>query len=1460
MMHLSMAKRTIDLLQTDEIKNLPGLRESEIASVRFFRNRNLVEVTLNTEDLLSCEEYEYIRNYFQSFTGSKTELYIKPKTISFNQMLIEEYIRLFSSENKDFQVFEDGFVQLDESGCIQLLFEKIQETEAAAASLPLLTKTLEKIGITDFTYRALTRERKEIEIPEMKMPSLPIPEKNVEEAPVKKNKTTNYPKRRSNFEPITLNQAQEYYLRSPNARIEFVGKIFATEISTTKDERSILSLKIYDENDAIYAKCFENESFTPEFFETIKEGQMKKFRGVLREDDRLKDLVVLVNEIEDYEETFEVDTAPEKRIEFHMHTNMSEMDGVCSASEVVEYAYRIGHEGIVITDHADVQSFVKAYNTGQSLKKKGDRPFKVGLGCEVNVVEDQLKIVYNETKEPLEHQTYISFDLETTGLSCYFDHIIEFGAVRIRDGIIVDRKQLFIKPPVTIPSFIVNKTNITNEMVKDAKPFAEAVDEILDYLGDAILVAHNASFDYHFLNEELRRIGRPPIQNTVIDTLDLSRAILKERRVYRLGSIARNYRISYDDEVAHRADYDAEVLSSVFLSLLKDATNLGAKTIFDLQYRIQGEDAFKKVRRSHTILIAKNQEGIRSLYRLITDSHTNHLLVLGKSSKKEDAEVSSEARVLRSLVNQYRKDFLVGSSCQNNELFELACNGDDARLEEAMKWYDYVELQPLDCYSTYVVLGNVPNQQRIKEAQLRLIQMAKKLHIPVIADSDAHYCKPSQKIFRDVYITNQGIGGVVHPLFIRDEALRLRTSNPSQHLRFTQEMLQDFAWLEDDELIHEIVLDNPKALFQQIDEVQPVPSGVFPPVIDGSDDKLREICNGTAMRLYGYEGVVPEIVQNRLNQELDNIIRHGYGVHYYIAHLLVKKSNEDGYTVGSRGSVGSSFTATMSGITEVNPLPPHYLCPHCKHSEWIEDINVKSGYDLEDKECPICGQRMKGNGQNIPFQTFLGFDADKTPDIDLNFSNEYQAKAHAFIRDIFGEKHAYRAGTIGTVAERTAYGYVLGYCERMKITNMRNAMRDYLASGCQNVKRTTGQHPGGIIIIPKDHEAEDFTPIQFPANDPDADWRTTHYDFHDIHDNVLKFDILGHVDPTAMRLLTNISKMNPLDIPMNDPKVLSVFYSDQALKADPKKYHKETGALGLPEFGTSNTRKTLEQTRPHRFSDLVILSGLSHGEGVWEGNAKSLVQNGHSLQEVIGCRDDIMTYLLDHKLEPLEAFTIMEKVRKGKGLSEQQETIMREHNVPEWYIDSCKKIKYMFPKAHAVAYVMMAIRIAWYKIYEPQNFYIQFLTLRSDAYEIETMVKGFEAIQSRMRELEAKIKIRFGPEAATNKEKAIYATLEICEELYARGYQIANIDLKRSQATQFVVDENNDHILIPPFAVIDGLGANVARSIAEARDEQMFISKEDLMKRTACSTTIMKKLEVLGCLQDLQERNQLSLF
>ena len=1446
-----MEQKLEQLFERKDAGSLSHLSDVTIRNVRFYRRDFRISVDLHSRNPLSFQDYRDLRDWLSEACGCPVDISLTCDHARISLGELQSYLEFLYDEDPELSLLRASSLHYEESSeSIAFRFNDASSADAASAYSIELTNFFTRIGVPSLhpSFEVKEAEAYSVDTVVRKKEAEPKPEE------VKPKKRYVSPKRKD-WPPVTLAEITDAV-----ENIRFTGEVFACDEVVTRLGKKIKTLSIYDGTDALLVKCFEGRNFTAEELDEIKVGKHYTVYASVSYDNYAKDLVASAVQLDEEETEPIVDPAKEKRVELHMHTNMSEMDAVCTAADVVNFAWNLGHEGICITDHADVQGFVKAYNTAASLKKKEkDRKFKVGLGCEMNLANDRLIIVRNGDHRALDDCTFVCFDLETTGLSCYFDSIIEFGGVKIRNGTEIDRMQRFIKPPFSIPAVITRKTNITNDMVSKAKPFAEAIDEILEWIGDAVLVAHNATFDYHFLNEELRRLNRPPLTNAVIDTLDLSRAVLKERHFYRLGNVANFYRITYDEDVAHRADYDADVLASVFSALLNDCRKQGVVTLEDLD-NVQDDTAYRKVRRSHIIVLAKDHEGLRRLYEMVSESCTGTLVVMGKSAK-EGGGAAAEARIRRSSVDKDRSHILIGSSCLNNEIFELACNGDDARLIEAMKWYDYIEIQPPGHYSTEVVQGYIPSNDRLREILKRIIRCARIADRPVVADSDAHYLTPDQKIFRDVYIMAQGVGGVTHPLYIRDGDLRIRTKNPDQHLRLTQEMMDAFAFLEDEDLIHEIVIENPHRIFDMLEEIRPVPSGTFPPVIEGSDDKLREICHETERNMYEFNGQVPTIVSERLDQELDNIIRNGFGVHYYIAHLLVKRSNDDGYVVGSRGSVGSSFTATMSGITEVNPLPPHYLCPDCHYSEFLDDGEAASGFDLPDKTCPHCGATMRGNGHNIPFQTFLGFDADKTPDIDLNFSDEYQAKAHAFIKEVFGEAHAYRAGTIGTVAEKTAFGYVTGYCEKMNIPNMRKVMKEYLAAHCQGVKRTTGQHPGGIIIIPDEYQAEDFTPIQYPANDPQSEWKTTHYDFHDIHDNVLKFDILGHVDPTAMRLLQNISSTKPTTIPMNDPETLSLFYSDEALRADPRIYKKETGALGLPEFGTRTTRRVLEETRPHVFSDLVIISGLSHGTDVWAGNAESLIQAGTcTLSEVIGCRDDIMTYLLAKKLEPLMSFKIMESVRKGKGLTPEQEEQMRAHEVPDWYIDSCKKIKYMFPKAHAVAYVMMAVRIAWYKVHEPWNFYVQFLTLRCDAYEIETMTRGIEAVRARMNDIQSRLADRASAATVSNKEKALFDTLEVCEEMYARGYSIGNVDLYKSKARAFSYDPDNHNVIIPPFIVIDGLGGNVADSIEKARSQAEFLSREDIMKRTQLSDTLLKKLDQLGCLEGIQERNQLSLF
>ena len=1208
------------------------------------------------------------------------------------------------------------------------------------------------------------------------------------------------------------------------------------------------------------------------------EGQCANFYGNYHFDQYARDLLFEPDQIELIDD-FDVliDDAPKKRLELHAHTKLSEMDGVSSPEELVKAAYAMGHRAIAITDHLCLQGFHEAYANGyKPIKKKDpDADFKVLYGCEMNMVSPYLNIVYNADEQSLKEAEYIVFDLETTGLSTRYDYIIEFGAVLMRRGSVVEQKDFFVKPPIVMSEATKKLTHISESDLATARTFAECKEEIMDFIRGRVLVAHNASFDFGFLNSELERIGEKPLTNPVIDILDLSRSLLKNRRYHSLGSLCRAYNIPYDENVAHRANYDADVLAQSFNFMLKDLNDHQVYTLKDLA-AFQDDDAFIRNRAFHTIVLCKDQKGLKDLFKLVSISNTDTLAIFGKANTKDqNSEFIAEPRVFKETIEKYREHLLIGTACLNGEIFEIASTRSKEELAKAISFYDYVEVQPLENYRFLYETREQFSKERLMVYLKDIIEEALRQHKPVVATGDVHYVRKEEKILRDVYINAIPLHGGHHPLYIFDKEKRKNTSTPDQRLLNTKEMLEAFAWLDDEKLIEDIVINNPNQIADMCENVKPFSDELRPPKIDdaiavarrchideepfcgrneviSADEYLKQYVYYNAHQVYG--DVLDETIEKRLDTELNNIIGHGYGVIYFVCHLLIKRSNDDGYLVGSRGSVGSSLVATMSNITEVNPLAPHYICPHCHKLIWMKD--VASGYDLPDKTCPDCGSLMNGDGQNIPFETFLGFDGDKIPDIDLNFSGDYQPKAHLFTREIFGPENVFRAGTISTVAEKTAFGYVTGYCEEKEITDMSRAQRQRLASGCEGVKRTTGQHAGGIVVLPDDMEIEDVTPIQYPANDPQAAWRSTHFEYHDYSDNLLKFDLLGHVDPTAMRLFENISGIDVKSIPMNDEKVLSLFYSPKALNIINPHYHEETGAAGLPEFGTLNTRGTIEETRPHLFSELVQISGLSHGTDVWRGNAQELIRSGIRLSDVIGCRDDIMTNLLGYDLEPLDAFNIMEHVRKGKSLTENEETLLLDHKVPKWYVESCKKIKYMFPKAHAVAYCIMAVRVAWFKVYHPEYYYVSFFTLRCDAYEIETMIKDADLIYARMQELLTKINNK----EATKKEKDIFDTLEVCYEMVSRGYKMTNIDLNRSLATEFRVDPENRRQIIPPFKILDGLGDNVAESIVSAREEREFLSKEDLLDRTLLSQTLIKKLDALGVLHTLDETNQMTLF
>ncbi len=1413
----------------------------------FVVNRKILKIALKNDRPLPFLTWKKIQDGLIRLTHSNVELQIicEPSTVHIKE--IEQYVRYYSGLIPNGRLLNDTYLAMgqDEIDCLCPLTHQKEDIDRL---LPDLNSFLQLCGI-HWPIRSKLVERNGTTV-EVDMPV------SIEKVVEPKKEFKDFRRKKKTYAAVKINDIQDNMID-----IQIEGSVFQVESRDIANGGQLMQL-IYltDDTDSISVKRYARKSEEKESFNQLSIGDFIVVKGRSTYDQYAKDVIIIADEVSIMpRKTAAADHSKFKRVEWHSHSNMSEMDGVCDVETLIETAFAYGHEGLAITDHMVAQAFPKAQFTVSRLKKQyPDKPFKMVYGVEMNMVDPILRIVENPRGQILEEMTIVAFDLETTGLSSRYDEIIEFGAVKLRYGEVIDRLQFFVKPSVDIPLFISEKTNIRQEHVEQAQTIDVLMPEILRFFSDHVLVAHNAAFDVRFINENLKRLNRNPLQNTVIDTLDCARALIKDRKAFKLGKVARYYAIPYDEEVAHRADYDAEIVGMVAVNLLKDARDKNCKTIEDLQ-SVQDADAFKSVMRNHVNVIAKNQAGLKSLFELVTLSHTQYLAFFGKAnSKKDEDEFMAEPRIIRDEIISRRQNLLIGSSCYNGEIFEIAANQSRQNLMDAMKFYDFIEVQPPANYQPLIDQHSIASRKRLIMILKDIIDTAMELNIPVLATGDVHYATKEQKQFREIYIQAQGIGGIRHPLYIYNAQRRMNSVSPDQHLRTTQEMLDAFDFL-DDTTASQIVIDNTRQMLNQVDEVFPIQKGLFTPSIEGADAKLSEVCYKNAYRQYGSQLPVP--VQQRLAKELTSIISNGFGVIYYIAHLLVKKSLEDGYLVGSRGSVGSSFVATMAEITEVNPLPPHYSCPQCSYSEFFFDGRVSSGYDLPDKFCPHCSSLMHGDGQDIPFETFLGFEGDKVPDIDLNFSGDYQEKAHAYTKVLFGEDHVFRAGTIGTVAQKTAFGYVSGYCEEKGIDiPMRQAQRIRLASGCEGVKRTTGQHPGGIVVIPKDVDIHQFTPVQFPANNPTSEWKTTHFDYNDLHDNLLKLDILGHVDPTAIKLLEKVTGVDPKSIPMNDPKVISVFSDLTSLNIDSRNYSESNGAVGLPEFGTPFVREILKITRPQTFSDLVRISGLSHGTDVWLNNAKDLILNGYHLSDVIGCRDDIMIYLIQRGLQPKQAFDIMESVRKGKGLKPEWEELMLQHKIDPWYIDSCKRIKYMFPKAHAVAYVIMAVRVAWFKVYHPLAYYVSYFSLRCNAYDIDVMRKGSQAILQRLTDIDRRLRDNNTKFQVTNKERELYNTLEVALEMTLRGYRFDNIDLRLSLADEFMIHPKDSRILIPPFKVLDGLGDNVARSIVDAREQCFFLSKEDLQNRTQINGTQIRKMEIMGVLDDLQDENQLSLF
>ncbi len=1200
-------------------------------------------------------------------------------------------------------------------------------------------------------------------------------------------------------------------------RVAVEGYIFDAEIRELRSGRSLLTFKITDYTSSIIVKMFSRDKEDAALFQYVKKGMWVRVRGSIQNDTFVRDLVMIGNDINEIKPVGRKDTASddEKRVELHLHTPMSQMDAVTPVSTLIAQAKKWGHKAIAVTDHAGAQSFPEAYGAGQ----KND--IKILYGVEVNLVDDGVPIAYNDAHRLLAEDTFVIFDVETTGLSAVYDTIIELAAVKVKDGEVIDRFESFANPHHRLSATTINLTGITDDMVQNAPEIGEVIENFHDWAEDAVLVAHNASFDMGFLNVGYKKIGLEKAKNPVIDTLELGRFLYPEMKNHRLNTLTKKFDIELTQH--HRAIYDAEATGYLLLKMLKDALEKGIEYHDELNDNMGKGNAFQRARPYHCTLLAQTDVGLKNLFKLVSISHIKYFYRV--------------PRIPRSVLQKYREGILVGSGCNKGEVFEGMMQKSPDEVESHARFYDYLEVMPKEVNAPLIEMELVRDEKAMEDIISKIVNLGDKLGIPVVATGNVHYLNENDKIYRKILINSQGGANPLN-----------RHELPDVHFRTTNEMLDCFSFLGA-EKAKEIVVTNTNKIADMIDVIKPIKDELYTPRIEGAEDEMRLMSYEMAHQIYG--DPLPEIVEARLEKELKSIIGHGFAVIYLIAHKLVKKSLDDGYLVGSRGSVGSSLVATMTEITEVNPLPPHYVCPNCKHSEFFHDGSVGSGFDLPDKDCPQCGAKYRKDGHDIPFETFLGFKGDKVPDIDLNFSGSYQPRAHDYTKVLFGEDNVYRAGTIGTVADKTAFGYVKAYQQDNNL-QLRGAEIERLASGCTGVKRTTGQHPGGIIVIPDYMDIYDFSPIQYPADDRNSEWKTTHFDFHSIHDNVLKLDILGHDDPTVIRMLQDLSGIDPKTIPTDDPEVMKIFSTTESLGVTAQQIMCKTGTLGIPEFGTRFVRQMLEDTKPSTFSELVQISGLSHGTDVWLGNAQELIHNQTCiLSEVIGCRDDIMVYLIYQGLEPSFAFKIMESVRKGKGLSEEMEAEMRKNEVPEWYIDSCKKIKYMFPKAHAAAYVLMAIRIAYFKVHLPLIYYAAYFTVRAEDFDIEAMSRGPEAIRGKLEEINAK-----GLEAS-NKEKNLLTVLELALEMTERGFTFQNYDLYKSDASDFIIEGNS---LIPPFNSIPGLGTNAAYNIVKAREVGEFLSKEDLQQRGKVSKTILEYLDNQGCLSALPEQNQLSLF
>ena len=1444
-----------------EIRNHEAFSQAEIEQVIVHKQSNIWEFRFVFENILPFELFLALKKGLKeefSKTGNQATFEIKTKNQDFSRELLQAYYReAFSAgpcSSQGFRtMYQDFQVRFENDQLIIEASEAADTEHFRKNHLPNLSKQLELFGFPKFTCHLeknedLTKEEQEAFHSENQMivqaandetlRAMEQLEQMAPPPPVEDKPVFDFQAKKAAAKP-KLDKAEVTPMIEVNTeenRLVFEGVVFDVEHKVTRTGRVLINFKMTDYTSSFSMQKWVRNEEEAQKFDIIKKNSWLRVRGNVEVNNFTRDLTMNVQDVQEVVHYERKDLMPEgeRRVEFHAHTNMSTMDALPEVEEIVGTAAKWGHKAVAITDHGNVQSFPHGY---KAAKKAG---IQLIYGMEANIVEDRVPIVYNEVEMDLSEATYVVFDVETTGLSAIYNDLIQVAASKMYKGNIIAEFDEFINPGHPLSAFTTELTGITDDHVKNAKPLIQVLKEFQEFCKDTVLVAHNASFDVGFMNANYERHGLPKISQPVIDTLEFARNLYPEYKRHGLGPLTKRFGVALEHH--HMANYDAEATGRLLFIFIKEvAEKHGVTDLARLNLDLISPDSYKKARVKHATIYVKNQVGLKNIFKLVSLSNTQYF--------------EGVPRIPRTVLDAHREGLILGSACTEGEVFDaVVSQGVDAAVEVA-KYYDFIEVMPPAIYAPLIAKEQVKDMEELQTIIKSLIEVGERLGKPVLATGNVHYIEPEDEIYREIIVRSLGQGAMINRTIGHGEAAQ-PAPLPKAHFRTTNEMLDEFAFLGED-LARKIVIENTNALAEIFEPVEVVKGDLYTPFIDKAEETVAELTYKKAFEIYG--NPLPDIVDLRIEKELTSILGNGFAVIYLASQMLVHRSNERGYLVGSRGSVGSSFVATMIGITEVNPLSPHYVCGQCQYSEFITDGSYGSGFDMPDKDCPNCGHKLSKNGQDIPFETFLGFDGDKVPDIDLNFSGEDQPSAHLDVRDIFGEEYAFRAGTVGTVAAKTAYGFVKGY-ERDYGKFYREAEVERLAQGAAGVKRTTGQHPGGIVVIPNYMDVYDFTPVQYPADDVTAEWQTTHFNFHDIDENVLKLDVLGHDDPTMIRKLQDLSGIDPNDIPMDDPDVMALFSGTDILGVTPEQIGTSTGMLGIPEFGTNFVRGMVDETHPTTFAELLQLSGLSHGTDVWLGNAQDLIKTGIAdLSTVIGCRDDIMVYLMHAGLDPKMAFTIMERVRKGLWLKISEEErngyieAMKANNVPEWYIESCGKIKYMFPKAHAAAYVMMALRVAYFKVHHPIYYYCAYFSIRAKAFDIKTMGAGLDAIKRKMQEIAEKRKNN----EASNVEIDLYTTLEIVNEMWERGFKFGKLDLYRSDATEFIIDGDT---LIPPFVAMDGLGENVAKQLVRARQEGEFLSKTELRKRGGLSSTLVEKMDEMGILGNMPEDNQLSLF